>query len=205
MLSLLSLLVLLAPGCSQADKVSDDSAPIEGDADADADADGDTDADADGDSDADSDSDSDADPPEAKLVLNELVSGNQTGATDENGDYEDWIELVNIGDAAADLTGWGLNDAIDEKDPWPFPETQALNPGERLIIWADDDAKDGPLHADFKLSGDGETLSLLNPDGEVVEEVSFPALDDDQAYARLPDGDGDWALSDTPTPGAANK
>jgi Lamin Tail Domain len=201
MLTLLSLLTLLTPGCSQADKVSDDSAPIEGDADADGDADGDTDAD----SDADSDSDSDADPPEAKLVLNELVAGNQTGATDEAGQNEDWIELLNIGDAAADLTGWGLTDSFGEKEPWPFPETQALNPGERLIIWADEDLDDGPLHADFKLSGDGETLSLVNPDEEATDEVSFPALDDDQAYARLPDGDGAWDLSDTPTPGAENK
>ena len=97
MLTLLALFTLLTSGCSQADKVTDDSAPPEGDADADSDSDSDSDADAD----ADSDSDSDADPPEAKLVLNELVAGNETGATDEAGQNEDWIELLNIGDAAA--------------------------------------------------------------------------------------------------------
>jgi hypothetical protein len=198
MLTILTLLTLTTLGCSHADKVTDDSAPPEGDADADSDADSDTD------SDADSDSDSDADPPEAKLVLNELVSGNETGATDEADQNEDWIELVNIGDAAADLSGWSLTDALGEKDPWPFPDAQALNPGERLLVWADEDVDDGAYHADFKLSGDGETLNLLNAEGEVVDSVSFPALNDDQAYARLPDGEGDWALSDTPTPGATN-
>ncbi|MBK9649465.1 MAG: lamin tail domain-containing protein [Deltaproteobacteria bacterium] len=201
MLTLLALFTLLTSGCSQADKVTDDSAPPEGDADADSDSDSDSDADAD----ADSDSDSDADPPEAKLVLNELVAGNETGATDEAGQNEDWIELLNIGDAAAELTGWGLTDALGEKEPWRFPEAQALNPGERLLIWADEDIDDGPNHADFKLSGDGETLSLVNPDDELIDAVSFPALNDDQAYARLPDGEGAWDLSDTPTPGAENK
>ncbi|MCK6523702.1 lamin tail domain-containing protein [Myxococcota bacterium] len=195
------LLTLLTPGCSQADKVADDSAPVEGDADSDAD--GDSDSDADGDSD--SDSDSDADPPEAKLVLNELLAGNKSGATDEAGQQEDWIELVNIGDAAADLTGWSLTDSFGEKDPWPLPELQALNPGERLLIWADEDLDDGALHTDFKLSGDGETLSLLDAEGEIADEVTFPALNDDEAYARLPDGEGPWDLSDTPTPGATNE
>ena len=62
----------------------------------------------------------------------------------------------------------------------------------------------GVLHLGFKLSGSGETLTLISPDGTVVDEVEFPALDPDVSYGRSPDGSDSWTTM-TPTPEAANE
>lgn len=37
-------------------------------------------------------------------------------------------------------------------------------------------------HAPFKLNKDGETLKLYGPDGSVADSITYPRLDDDQAY-----------------------
>jgi len=68
--------------------------------------------------------------------LNEVMSSDNTAFADEDGAYEDWIELVNAGDAAVPLQGWGLSDdAADQPLKWLFPAI-TLNPGEFLVVWA---------------------------------------------------------------------
>ena len=41
--------------------------------------------------------------------------------------------------------------------------------------------KDDALHANFKLSKEGETLALVSEQG-VIATLSFPALSEDQSY-----------------------
>ena len=60
-----------------------------------------------------------------------------------------------------------------------------------------------PSHTDFGLSS-GETLTLRNPDGEVVDEVVLPVLDTDHVYRRSSDGMPGWCVGTQPTPGGAN-
>ena len=68
--------------------------------------------------------------------LNEVMSSDNTAFADEDGAYEDWIELVNAGDAVAPLEGWGLtDDAAAQPLKWLFPAI-TLNPGEHLLVWA---------------------------------------------------------------------
>ncbi len=35
-------------------------------------------------------------PAQAQIVINEVMASNQTTIADEDGDYEDWIEILNI-------------------------------------------------------------------------------------------------------------
>lgn len=132
--------------------------------------------------------------PLADVVLTALLAKNATGDVDENGDFDDWIELTNRGDNSADLTGWSLTDGYPDEVPWVFPDDTILAPTATIRVWCDDDAVDGPLHADFKLSGDGETVTLINADDEIVDEVTFPALLDDQVYER--DDADEWAIAE---------
>ena len=68
--------------------------------------------------------------------ISEVMSSDNTAFADEDGEYEDWVELVNAGDAAAPLAGWGLSDdVVDEPLKWVFPAI-TLNPGEYLLVWA---------------------------------------------------------------------
>ncbi len=145
-------------------------------------------------------------PPSAgasTVVINELMASNQVTATDENGEFEDWIELYNTGSAAVDISGWYITDNPDNLDKWAFPAGTIIAPNTYLILWADEDSSQGPLHANFKLAAGGETLALLNTQLQLEDEVVFEAQEADQGYARVPNGTGPFVIQ-TPTFGYNN-
>ena len=137
------------------------------------------------------------------VTINELMPRNETTLADEAGEFDDWLELYNHGTETVDLSGWHLSDDPDAPDQWAFPAGTVLEPDAYLIVWADEDSEQGPLHTHFKLSGNGETLLLSDADLALVETVEFPALKEDESYARLPNGTGDFSAT-APTPGANN-
>lgn len=70
------------------------------------------------------------------LRISEVMSSDNTAFADEDGDCEDWVELVNTGDASVPLAGWGLtDDAAGEPLKWTFPDI-TLTAGEYLLVWA---------------------------------------------------------------------
>jgi hypothetical protein len=136
------------------------------------------------------------------LVINELMAANDATIADEAGEFDDWLELYNRGTSPVDLAGYFLSD--DPADPWafPLPEDQ-LGPGEHLLVWCDNDEKQGEYHAPFALSRDGESVVLSTADA-TLDRVDFGEQIVDVSYARAADGDEPWVLCDTPSPGAAN-
>ena len=137
------------------------------------------------------------------VVINELMADNETIAKDEAGVYEDWIELFNKGNAAVDLSGYTLSDKADDLKKWTFPAGTTLQPGNYLIVWADEDSAEAPMHANFRLSKSGETVFLSRPDGTVADQASFGAQQTDMGFARVPNGTGDFVIQ-TPTFQASN-
>ncbi len=69
------------------------------------------------------------------IAINEIMASNATTLADEDGDYEDWIELYNYGNEAINLGGYGLSDDYDNPYRWVFPAV-IIEPGEYLIVWA---------------------------------------------------------------------
>lgn len=69
------------------------------------------------------------------LAINEIMTSNGSTMADEDGDYEDWIELYNYGAEAISLAGYGLTDDESNLFRWVFPNV-TINPGEYLIVWA---------------------------------------------------------------------
>ncbi len=57
---------------------------------------------------------------------------------------EDFIELLNTRDTPADLSGCWLSDRFFEPRAWRFPAGSILAPGERVIVWLDDDGSRCP-------------------------------------------------------------
>ena len=74
-----------------------------------------------------------------------------------------------------------------------------------MIVWADGTgaSSESKFYADFKLSSGGETLTLLDPDGVLIEESEFPELVPDTSYGRVEDGSA-WDVFLAPTPGTTN-
>ncbi len=139
-----------------------------------------------------------------RIALNEIMAANNATLADEDGDFDDWIELVNFGSSAIPLREIGLTDRSEADLLWIPNSDSLLAPGDYLLIWADGD--DSGLHSDFKLKPSGEWVVLAWADGSgVIDSLRYPALGEDQAYARTPDATGPWAVSDQPTPGEPNQ
>jgi hypothetical protein len=145
----------------------------------------------------------DLDPPgfsglsDSGVYLNELVSDPSEGP--------DWIELVNLGGADVDLSGWGLTDQWADGGRWAVPDGTVIRAGAYLLIAADDgDSAGEGLSAAFKLSADGETVTLVDAANALADEVELPALAADVAWGRAPDGLGPWTLLGDPSPASGN-
>ncbi|HPC57802.1 MAG TPA: CotH kinase family protein, partial [Kiritimatiellia bacterium] len=148
------------------------------------------------------------DPPPARLVINEVLSSNDSSEQDEDGDYSDWLEIWNDSAVAVDLDGWGLSDSDASPFKWTFGAV-TIQPGEFLVVWAS--SKNRPaitngnqLHANFAISAGGEELLLTQPDGTLMDRFEPVAIPTDFSYGRQPDGTGPWKYFTDHTPGAPN-
>ncbi|GAB5407743.1 MAG: hypothetical protein BalsKO_01080 [Balneolaceae bacterium] len=59
-------------------------------------------------------------------------------------------------------------------------------------------------HTNFKLSSEGETLWLTNPDSITIDSISYPNLFIDESYGRSFPDDSSYSIFTTPTPLEAN-
>ncbi|MGE5612204.1 MAG: CotH kinase family protein, partial [Bacillota bacterium] len=145
----------------------------------------------------------------ADLVISEFMASNSKTLKDSEGDYSDWIEINNRGDASIDLNGWYLTDKSSELTEWRLPQ-RVLAPGEYLLVFAS--GKDmitagGELHTSFRLEASGEYLALVRPDGTTVQfeyAPRFPAQSSDVSFGLAPDSD-ERVYFTKPTPQAANQ
>ncbi|MCC6601506.1 MAG: CotH kinase family protein [Crocinitomicaceae bacterium] len=72
---------------------------------------------------------------QAQVLVNEIQVTNDATLADEDGDYEDWIELYNSGSSPVSLLGWSLSDDPSDPEKWPVPDI-VLPPSERQLIFA---------------------------------------------------------------------
>jgi len=70
----------------------------------------------------------------SQIVINEGSNKNYSTVADEDGEYEDWIELFNAGSTTVDLFGYSLTDNSTTPTEWTFPHYN-LDPGEYLIVF----------------------------------------------------------------------
>jgi hypothetical protein len=151
---------------------------------------------------------------QANVVINEISA---TG--------DEWIELVNVGDAVLDLDGYGVADQMDDGTPKltdavRFEAGTKLSPGEYLLIVTGKNSPEPGLQNDCLSNGgpdscyqaafgisasNGDKLFFLSPKDETIEEAPYPidAVADGETYGRLPNGIGAFAAC-APTPGEAN-
>ena len=141
------------------------------------------------------------------LWINELMASNASTATDPAGEYDDWVELVNAGDAAIDLAGHHLTDDPAVPTKWTFPAGTSIPAGGHLVVWCDGDLAQSGLHASFSLSAGGEAVALFAPGGtDLLDVIHFGPQRTDIAFGRSGGAAPGpvWALNADPTPGAAN-
>lgn len=138
------------------------------------------------------------------LILNEIMPSNKITLEDCFGRHPDWVEIFNASAQAISLDGVCLSDKKKELDRYTFPEGLTLQPNEYLVVFCSGLKKnvDGELHAPFKLSAAGEAV-YLSRDGQIIDSVLFDAMESDTSLCYT--GEGTYAVSFTPTPGAKNQ
>ena len=137
------------------------------------------------------------------IVVNEVVSSNSSIITDEDGSFEDWIELYNPSSEAINLEGFGLSDN-DNFFKWVFPN-KILEPNTYLLIWCSNKNRtnpDFPLHTNFAISAGGETLTLTAPNGTIVSQVPAVVIPSNYSYGL--NAMNAYSFFTIPTPGAIN-
>lgn len=137
------------------------------------------------------------------VVINEVCTKNTTAAASD-GLFYDYVELYNTNDAAVSVGGWGLSD--DPADPMAYtiPAGTSIPQHGYLLIWCGVTETAAVQGAPFGLSKKGETVILSAPSGQAEETMEIPALADDTAYGRVPDGSETFAVLTQLSPGAAN-
>jgi hypothetical protein len=141
-------------------------------------------------------------PAVGSLLINEVLASNDSLLFDLNGEDDDWIELVNTTNTPIDLAGFYLSDNPLNLMAWVFPAGTSIPANGYLLVWADKDTLQQGLHANFKISADGEYV-YLSHGFNVHDQISFGPQIANISYARCPDAGLDFATI-LPTPLANN-
>ena len=117
-------------------------------------------------------------PAAAQFRISEFMASNSSTLADEDGSFEDWIEIQNTSPTNANLGGWHLTDTAGNLSKWTFPATN-LNAAGYLVAFAsnkDRRVPGAPLHTNFKLAADGEYLALVDPTGTNIISQFAPVF-----------------------------
>lgn len=137
-----------------------------------------------------------------RVLLNEVLPGNQGITTDSTGHTPDWVELFNPSSREIDLNGWRIAMAGRQH---VFTAPLVIPAEGYRIVWCDGRTSEGGDHIAFKLAREGGALLLIAPDGITIADVfTYPIVRGNVSIGRLPDGAKAWSFFQEPTPGARN-
>ena len=157
-----------------------------------------------------------ASPYQGDLVFNEVLLDGNTNA-DANGDGDidatddEFVEIVNVSDAAVDLAGWSLWDSDQPNPRHTFPAGFELPAGEAVVVFGGGGVPDDSTGVQFlaaentdpgmnfglSLNNGGDVLTLY--DDQMREVLVFGYGDEgiiaavqDESITRDPDISGDF-------------
>ncbi|GCE02469.1 hypothetical protein EHYA_10246 [Embleya hyalina] len=122
---------------------------------------------------------------QAVVRINEVESNGGTPG--------DWVELVNTGSAAADLSGWVVKDN-DDSHTYPIAAGTSLPAGGYLAL---------DVETSFGL-GSSDSARLFGPGGTTLVDSYKWTTHATTTYGRCADGTGSFATTAAPTKGAPN-
>lgn len=139
-------------------------------------------------------------PFPAGVGLNEFLP---RPASDWNGDGQanaddEYVELFNAADRAADLGGWLLDDAAGGSQPYRIPDGVAIAASGFLVLYR---SQTGVALNDTG----GDSVRLLSPGGVEVEQHDYDDARPDVAFSKMTDGGNIWSTSYPPSPGTSNR
>src|SRR5262249_47185144 len=100
----------------------------------------------------------------------------------------------NSGSTVLDLSAYFLSDDYTNLTKWAFPAGTTLDPGQFLIVWADNEAGESissELHANFRLdpsTGSVALSRLQNAQPAVIDYINYHLIGAGRSYGSYPDG-----------------
>jgi hypothetical protein len=102
---------------------------------------------------------------------------------------DEFIELYNFGDTTIDLNGWQLDDVRDGgSNPYVF-ENKTLAPESFLVLYKP--------QSRLTLNDSGDSVSLIQPNGFVLDEIAYETAERGKSLARFDNG-FEWTETITP-------
>lgn len=138
------------------------------------------------------------------VMINEVLPVNTAVNQDDQNEFAPWIELYNPTSSTISLAGLYLTNNYGLPLMWAFSPGTQLCANERLLVWADNQPAQGPLHANFAISSAGGSVGLYSSAGVLIDYMNYPALAANRSYGRYPDGTSSRVALSLPTPLAAN-
>lgn len=134
----------------------------------------------------------------SKLYISEIMASNSYTIQDEDGDYSDYIEIYNGYNYPVNLDGYFLSDDEFETNKWMISNI-TIEPKEYILIYAS--SKDKEYHTNFKLSSEGEVVTLTDNSGNIISKISYKEMQNDVSYGYHK---GKYIYTSYPTPKESN-
>ena len=143
----------------------------------------------------------------AQIKLNEILADPNSdwgGDGEVNSKLDEWVEIINDGAAAVDLSAFRISDLSAGTD-FRFGLSGTLGPGETRVFYGADvvawQTANGVSAFGLSLNNSGDTVYLYQVtavDTSVVDSYPYATnqVKDDRSVGRHPDGGGTWAIFD---------
>lgn len=124
-----------------------------------------------------------------ELIIKTVVAKGSV-RSNEFGEHSDWLEIYNTTNNAIDLSEEAYFISDDPKRKRKFKLKKGIVPPKSsVVVWCDDEGRfKKQIHANFKLSSLGETLTItkvVDRQPIIVDEVTYEALNENGQRALI--------------------
>jgi len=137
------------------------------------------------------------------LLIMEYMSNNNFVYPDEDGDFNDWVEIYNYGNESVDLSDIWLSDRTTSLDKWNFPNGTILSPGQRTVVQLS--GKNNPGHGSFGLSARDDGIIISDRFGRIIDSIGVIRPPSHVSIGRDESDHDSWLFFPRPTPGEPNE
>ena len=136
----------------------------------------------------------------SKVVLNEVLTVNESNFQDDYGLQNAWIEVFNKSFGTVDIAGYQLRVSSRQGDTVTYrvPKGDVLTkikPRQHALFWADGEPNRGTFHTTCTLDTIRTNwVGLYDNGGKLIDQIEVPVLEADHSYARVDDAAKEWVV-----------